>query len=58
MEEPFLYTGIATKGVIGDASCMLADAAGMADMTTGFLKRNGDLFIDKKPVPKEWYSKG
>ncbi len=57
MEEPFIYTGIAKKGYIGDASSILCDARGMADLTTQFLKLNPDLFSDDSPVPEDWYKK-
>lgn len=55
LETPFVETGIATKGFIGDASCILGDAVGMGDMTTGFLQKNNDLFMDREPIPVEWY---
>lgn len=54
METPFLHTGIAKRGLMGDAVSILCDAAGMADLTTSFLKRNPDLFGDNAPVPAEW----
>lgn len=57
MLEPFIYTGIAKKGFIGDAASVLCDAVGMADLTNSFLKRNLHLFVDGKPVPQEWYVK-
>ncbi|MCQ1530714.1 AAC(3) family N-acetyltransferase [Lutispora saccharofermentans] len=57
MLEPFMCLGIAKKGYIGDAGSILCDAVGMADLTTLFLKRNPDLFIDNNPVPTEWYIK-
>lgn len=56
MLEPFLHMGIARKGLIGDAASVLCDAAGMADLTSLFLKKNPDLFIDSSPIPKEWYT--
>lgn len=55
MEAPLLYTGIARKGKIGDATGILCDAAEMAALTSSFLKRNPDLFINDLPVPVEWY---
>lgn len=55
MAEPFLSLGIAKKGYIGDAESVLCDAVGMADLTTQFLKRNPDLFIDGNPIPTDWY---
>ncbi|HHU74900.1 MAG TPA: AAC(3) family N-acetyltransferase [Clostridiales bacterium] len=55
MEKPFLHTGIAKKGYIGDAACLLGDAVGMGDLTSDYLKRKPDLFSDQEPVPTEWY---
>ncbi|NLK27515.1 MAG: AAC(3) family N-acetyltransferase [Clostridiales bacterium] len=55
MLEPFLHYGIAKKGRIGDAECVLCDAVGMAELTTEFLKKNTMLFDNGEPVPKEWY---
>jgi aminoglycoside 3-N-acetyltransferase len=55
MQDPFLQKGIAKKGFIGDAESFICDAVGMADLTTSYLKRNPDLFLDDKPVPLEWY---
>ncbi len=55
MEESYLYTGIAKKGKIGDANCILGDAVGMADLASSFMKRNPDLFGDNNPVPLDWY---
>lgn len=46
MLEPFLYKGIAKKGYIGDAESVLCDVAGMADLTTSFLRRNPDFFAN------------
>ncbi len=57
MEAPFIYTGIAKKGFIGDAASTLCDAVGMADLTTDFLQRNPNLFADNLPIPTEWYMK-
>lgn len=55
MEAPFIYKGIAKKGLIGDAVSILCDAVEMADLTTSFLQRNPDLFADNVPIPAEWY---
>lgn len=55
MEVPFLRTGIASKGKIGDAASVLCNAAQMADLTTFLLGRNPDLFLDDTPVPEKWY---
>lgn len=53
---PFLALGIASKGGLGDADCYVCDAVGMGDLTTAFLQRNPDLFIDDTPIPVDWYS--
>jgi aminoglycoside 3-N-acetyltransferase len=55
MLAPYLLEGIAKKGFIGDAECVLCDAAGMAVLTTLYLKRNPKLFSDDKPIPEDWY---
>lgn len=55
MLEPFLYKRIAKRGVIGDASSVLCDAAGMAELTSSLLQLNPDLFLTPDPVPVEWY---
>lgn len=46
MKAPFIKEGIAIEGYIGDANCVLADAVGMAELTTEYLKRNPDLFLN------------
>lgn len=55
LETPFLHKGIARKGKIGDADSILGEAVAMADLTSSFLQRNQDLFVDDKPVPAHWY---
>lgn len=55
MEAPFVYAGIARKGLIGDAVSILCDAAGMVELTTSFLHKDPNLFGDNSPVPVEWY---
>ncbi len=55
MLQPFLQKGIGRLGKFGDADCVLCDAVGMADMVSGFLLKNPDLFADSDPVPAEWY---
>ena len=51
----FLATGIARKGQVGDAECYVCDAVGMADLTSAFLKKNPDVFLDAAPIPEMWY---
>jgi aminoglycoside 3-N-acetyltransferase len=52
----FLARDIARKGMLGDADCYVCDAVGMGDLTTEFLQRNPDLFIDDTPIPLDWYT--
>ncbi len=62
MELPFLLTGIALKGKIGNAVSVLCDAVLMADLTSFLLSKNPDLFLDSNPVPidqvEEWLKNG
>lgn len=55
IEDALLHTGIARKGLIGDAASVLCDAKKMVDLVSSFLWRNPDIFDDKAPVPTEWY---
>lgn len=57
MKAPFLHSGVAVAGRIGDADSLLCDAMKMADLTADFLRRNPDLFNDEVPVPCAWYIK-
>lgn len=49
MEEVFLNSGIARKGMIGDAGSILCEAFGMAEVTNQFLRKNPQLFADNLP---------
>jgi aminoglycoside 3-N-acetyltransferase len=55
IEDALLKKGIAKLGRIGDAKTYSCDARKMVDLVTTFLKRNPNLFIDKTPIPVEWY---
>jgi hypothetical protein len=50
-----MYTKEQLQGKIGDAQCTLVEVAPMVELTMEFLERNPDLFLDRVPVPKEWY---
>lgn len=54
MMVPFLHHGIAKEGQIGDAKCYLCDAVGMAELTSSYLQRDPDLFLNGDPIPEEW----
>jgi aminoglycoside 3-N-acetyltransferase len=56
LEGPLLRKGIAKLGRIGDAKAIICDAKEMVDLTTSFLKKNPDLFVDKTEIPVEWYT--
>ncbi|HHT43544.1 MAG TPA: AAC(3) family N-acetyltransferase [Firmicutes bacterium] len=55
LEEPLLTLGIAVRGKIGAAVSTLIEVAPMVDLTMEFLRRNPDLFLDREPIPIEWY---
>ncbi|NLM53409.1 MAG: AAC(3) family N-acetyltransferase [Firmicutes bacterium] len=56
LEAPLLALGFARRGTFGRAASIVVDVVPMVDLTTAFLKRNPDLFIDDSPVPPEWYT--
>ncbi len=55
LKKPLLTKNICVKGKIGDADSYLCQAKEMADLTTTFLQKNKDLFLDDQPIPEEWY---
>ncbi len=55
LTEPLLYLGIAKKGQFGNARTILCRTKEMVDLTSEFLKRDRDLFLDDMPIPKSWY---
>lgn len=55
LTKPLLELGIAVPGKIGDAQSTLVDVVAMCDLTLEFLQREPDLFLDKEPIPEEWY---
>ena len=55
LKKPLLTKNICVKGEIGDADSYLCQAKEMADLTSTFLQKNQDLFLDDQPVPEEWY---
>lgn len=55
LEEPCLRKGIATIGKFGDAQTILCDVVPMVDLTSSFLQREPDIFLDKNPIPENWY---
>lgn len=55
LKKPLLAKNICVKGKIGDAESYLCQAREMADLTSTFLQKNQDLFLDDQPVPEQWY---
>ncbi|NMB02787.1 MAG: AAC(3) family N-acetyltransferase [Firmicutes bacterium] len=55
LKEPLFSLGLAVQGKIGDATSILVDVAPMCDLTGKFLACNPDLFLDRDPIPPEWY---
>lgn len=55
LEEPLVNTGIAQIGQFGDARTILCDVVPMVDLTSSFLQRDPDVFLEKKPIPASWY---
>lgn len=55
LTEPLLSLEIAKRGKFGDAKTILCQTKQMVDLTSRFLKRNQDLFLDNRPIPKSWY---
>ena len=55
LKKPLLEKNICHKGKIGDAVSYLCQAKEMADLTSRFLQKNQDLFLDDQPIPEEWY---
>lgn len=55
LTEAFLEKNICVKAQIGDAISYLCQANEMADLTSKFLQKNQDLFLDDQPIPEQWY---
>ena len=43
------------KGKIGDTDSYLCQAKPMADLTSKFLQKDQNLFLNDDPIPEEWY---
>ena len=55
MLEGYFETGAARKVRLGDADCILCDAAKIYEVTERILKQEINCFIDCEQIPKEWY---
>lgn len=56
LAAPLFARGIAKTGQIGQAESILVRSAPMVDWTMEFLRKDPDLFIDRKPIPTKWYA--
>lgn len=50
MEPVFLRDGAAYEGKFGDARCVICDAEKVCEITSQYLKKNPDIFLDDSPV--------
>ena len=55
LQPPFEKLDAIYYGKFGSADCVVGNAVKMADITTEFLQKNIDLFINNEPIPKDWY---
>lgn len=54
--EPALFKHrIAKLDYFGNAKTYVCDVVNMVDITSKFLKKEPNLFLDDKPIPEEWY---
>lgn len=57
LEKPFFHHGIAVRGSIGDAECILLEARKVGDLTTMLLNQIPALMDDDAPIPYDLYHK-
>lgn len=55
MLEGYFETGVASKGKLGEADCIICDANGLFEVTGRILQKDKNCFIEKKQIPREWY---
>ena len=55
MLEGYFETGVAKRGKLGDANCILCDAKGILEVTGRILQKERNCFIDRSEIPREWY---
>lgn len=55
LHEPMLELGIANEYRIGDAKSIVVEVKPMADLVGRLFQYDRDLFVDKRPIKKEWY---
>lgn len=56
LEKPFAALSAIHYGSFGSAEVIVGDAEKMYEITSAFLKKNPNIFIDKDSIPTEWYS--
>ena len=55
MYQGYLDTGAAGIVQLGDARCLLCDAARLFEITGRILLKEKNCFIDRESIPEEWY---
>lgn len=55
MKEGYEKTGAAKQVRLGDATCILCDAAKLFEVTGRILTKEANCFIDRDSIPEEWY---
>ena len=55
LEQAFYDTGAARKVRLGDAECILCDAAALFEVTGKILQKEKNCLIDRKEIPKAWW---
>lgn len=55
MKEGYEKAGAAKAVSLGDASCILCEAAKLFEATGRILAKEPNCFIDRKEIPEEWY---
>ena len=55
LTDAFYETGAAKKATLGDAACILCDAAKVAEVTAKVLNHNSNCFLECEEIPAEWY---
>lgn len=55
MMDGYFETGAAVRTRLGDADCILCDAARLFEVTGRILKMEPNCFIDREVIPREWY---
>lgn len=55
MKQGYFETGAARPVRLGDANCILCDAARLFEVTGRILSHDKNCFLDREEIPREWY---